>query len=131
MWRWLVIQVAIPLIGPVALSALFAFAWSTGQPGFSPDPRIILDITPTALTFYSLALLSITLAGFWQHMSTNALVGTAALIVGCLVAVYYSFTVVWRHAEDYVPTAETFYVTVVLTVVTIVIAAVLERRRQA
>jgi len=131
MKRWFVVQVAIPLLGPVLLSALFAFAWATGQPAFSPRLEIIADITPSALTFYSLALLSITLSGFWHKVQDSPFVTLTAILVAVLVAVYYSFTIVWRHAQDYAPTAETYYVTLVLTAVTIIICSICERRRVA
>jgi cation transport ATPase len=129
MIRWFVVQVAIPLFGPVVLSALFAYAWGTGQRNFSPRLDIIADVTPSALTFYSLALLSITLSSFWHKVQDSPFVTLTALLVAVLVAVYYSFTVVWRHASDYSPTAETYYVTLLLTLVTIIICSICERRR--
>lgn len=129
MWRWLFVQVGVPLFGPIFLAGLFAFAWSTGPNGFKPRFDIILEITPRALTFYCIALISITVAGFWDCMSRNPVVGILAIGTGGVVAVYHSFTVVWRHEANYVPTAETYYVTLILTFASIVVCAMCEQRK--
>ena len=130
MWRWLFVQVGVPLVGPMVLAGIFAFAWSTGPNGFQPSLGIIVDITPRALTFYCIALISITVGNFWNDMQQNPVVGVLAIGTGVIVAVYHAFTVVWRHEANYIPTAETYFVTLVLTLASIVVCAMCEKRKQ-
>lgn len=127
-WNWLIIQVVIPIIGPIILSAIFAFAWSTGPNDFRPDMAIIVDITPRALSFYCLVLISISVSQIWHKLGTNPFVGGSAIVMGAIVAVYYAFTVVWRHDNAYVPTAETYYVTLVLTAGSVIVCHMCQRR---
>jgi len=127
-WNWLIVQVVIPILGPIILSAIFAFAWSTGPTDFRPDMAIIVDITPRALTFYCLVLISISVSQIWHKLSTNPFVGGSAIVMGGIVAVYYAFTVVWRHSSAYIPTAETYYVTLVLTAGSVIVCHMCQRR---
>jgi len=129
-WNWLIVQVVIPIIGPIVLSAMFAFAWSTGPAAFHPKIAIIVDITPRALTFYCLVLISMSVSQIWHKLNENPFVGGSAIVMGVLVAVYYAFTVVWRHDATYIPTAETYYVTVVLTAGSIIVCHMCQRRLQ-
>jgi len=130
-WNWLIIQVVIPIIGPIILSAIFAFAWSTGPNTFSPDLAIIVDITPRALSFYCLVLISISVSQIWHKLSANPFVGGSAIVMGALVAVYYAFTVVWRHDTAYMPSAETYYVTLVLTIGSVIVCHMCQRRLES
>jgi len=130
-WNWLIIQVVIPIIGPIILSAVFAFAWSTGPNTFSPDLAIIVDITPRALSFYCLVLISISVSQIWHKLSANPFVGGSAIVMGALVAVYYAFTIVWRHDTAYMPSAETYYVTLVLTIGSVIVCHMCQRRLES
>jgi len=127
-WRWIIVQVIVPIFGPIVLSLLFAIGWSTGANGFEPDFRIIIDITPRALTFYCLVLISMTMSGFWPRLGDNPVVGGTTIMTGVLVAVYYAFTVVWRHDPDYVPNESTYLATVVLAVASVVVSHMCHRR---
>lgn len=126
-WRWLFVQVAIPVIGPIVLSAIVAAAWATGNPGFTLRWDIIADVTPRALTFYNLALISVTVSEFWRRLGDNPFIGWMALLTGAAVAVYHSFTVVWRHDAAYFATAETYYVSVFLTFVSVFVCYLCQR----
>ena len=62
-WRWILFQVAVPLLGPIVVSALVAAGWETGQPTFHMDMKVIFDVTPWALIFFTMALLG---SGFYD-----------------------------------------------------------------
>ena len=127
-WNWRVVQVVVPILGPVVLSALFAFACATGPTVFQPELDIIVALPPRALTFYCLVLISMTVSQFWHRIGSNPAVGGAAILTGAMVAVYYAFTVVWRHDPAYIPTSETYYVTLVLTAASVLVCHMCQRR---
>ncbi|MBV5326981.1 MAG: hypothetical protein JZU65_04990, partial [Chlorobium sp.] len=100
-------------------SAAVVLAWSTGNASFHPSIAIILDITPWAITFYTLTLVAASAYQFWDD-----LVKRPALVVGLLldtlaVGVYAAFTVIWRHDSAFVPGAPVYVVTGALLLTTV------------
>ncbi len=120
-WGWLAWQVLVPIFVPVFVSFLVVGAWATGQPNFSSNYSIILDISPWALTFYSLTLIGSTLNIFWDRINSHPILGSATIITAGAVTVYASFMVVWRHDPKFVAGNEVYSVTVILLVVTIIL----------
>ena len=119
-WRWLGWQVAAPIIGPVALASLFVLLWSTGAKGFTPDyGKVIGNVSPWALTFYSLTLIGSTFHAFLPKFKDHIGLGIFIIIVGGAVCVYASFIAVWSHDSNFVPGIEVYFVTVVLLVASI------------
>jgi hypothetical protein len=75
-WSWLLWRVLIPLLAPVVVSSMVIFAWVTGSPSFKPYFGIALDVSPWALTFYSLTLVGSTLNEFWPRLGNNTALRT-------------------------------------------------------
>ena len=64
-------QVLAPVLGPILISVLVVFLWSTGQPGFQMDWSIIVDVSPWALTFYTITLIGATMNDFWPKLGVS------------------------------------------------------------
>jgi hypothetical protein len=101
-WKWLFWQVFAPILGPVLMSVLVVFLWSTGQPGFRMDWGIIVDVSPWALTFYAITLIGATMNDFWPKMGDHSVLGGGLIGIAVAVALYASFIVVWRHDPKFV-----------------------------
>ena len=74
-WRWILWQVFIPLLGPIAVSWVAVWGWASGTENFQPDLAVIVDVSPWALTFYSFTLICSTWDRFAPHWSQHAAVG--------------------------------------------------------
>lgn len=115
--RWLLAQVAVPVAGPILIAGCIAFLWSLGKPEFEPDLWVIVDITPCALTFFNLALISTTLSAVWSRISARAFLVGATITVGVIIATLHAFTVVWRHDADHAPKTDVYSMTFALTAI--------------
>ena len=83
-WKWLSWQVLAPLAGPIAVSYLVAcylvaLLWETGQPNFHMNWKVIVDVTPWALTFFTMALIGSGFNDIWADLGKNQ--ATAAFLV--------------------------------------------------
>ncbi len=110
-WKWLFWQVAVPIVGPIVVSAIVILAWMTGSPGFKPDMGIIVDVSPWALTFYMLGLIGSTIEGLWPKLSTHPVLGLSLIVVAFAVGLYAAFIVVWRHDSKFIPGLPVYFVT--------------------
>lgn len=120
-WKGLLWQVFIPILGPILVSFLVVIAWRTGQPAFRVDWSVIIDVSPWALTFYSLTLIGATMNDFWPKMQGHTALGVGLLMVAVAVALYASFIVVWRHDPTFAVGLPVYGVTVFLLVIPIVL----------
>lgn len=120
-WAWMFWQVAVPVGGPIALSALFILLWWTGAEDFSPQWGLIIDVSPWALTFYALTLIGTTLHGFWPKLSDHKGLGFGLIGTALAVCVYAAFIAIWRHHESFAPSGGVYWVTGALLVVSIVL----------
>ena len=114
-WRWLTWQVFIPIFGPIVLSGVIILLWMSSRPYFMPNLSIIMDVSPWALTFYSLTLIGATLNELWPKFSNHRSLGVWLICVAFAVGLYASFIVVWRHDDSFTPTpAGVYFVTLLL-----------------
>jgi len=102
-WQWLVWQVGVPLGGPVILSWLTILAWETGNPNFTPQWSIVLDVSPWALTFYGLTLVGASLNSLWPRIPSNAVIGGGLIASALAMAIYTAFMIIWRHDSGFAP----------------------------
>src|SRR5215472_17639370 len=121
-WRWILWQVAIPILGPIGMSAIFLLAWKTGEP---PDwaikwHPIIEDVTPWALIFYSMTLIGATIDDFLPKFSAHIPFGVSLAVVAIAVTVYASFIVIWHQDANWHVRSPVYYVTGFLLVLSIV-----------
>ena len=117
-WRWIFFQVGIPAILPIFLSALFVLCWMTLSPDFTPDFRVVIDVTPWAIAVYSLTLIG----GAFDRSRKLDLAHTLQLCGAATAnAVYYSMLVIKRHDPHFVVTWSAYSVTLVLMFCSIVI----------
>ena len=56
-WKWILWQVVVPILGPIAISIVAVVLWWTGRTDFRIHWGLIVDITPWALTFYAVTLI--------------------------------------------------------------------------
>jgi hypothetical protein len=112
-------QVGIPAVAPIFLSAVFVFAWKTLDSGFTPNFRVIVDVTPWAIAVYSLALIGCTFDRSWAKLGKGALSGL--WVAAAANVVYYAFLVIRRHDLAFAVPADAYYVTVVLMIASIVL----------
>jgi MFS superfamily sulfate permease-like transporter len=120
-WKWILWQVAAPLLGPIIVSLLVVLAWHTGKPGFRMQWSIVLDVSPWALTFYAMTLIGATMNDFWPKMQGHAVLGISLFTVATAVALYASFIVVWRHDPDFKVGTPVYGVTLFLLFLSIVL----------
>ena len=111
-WKWIVLQVVLPVIGPIVFAGLVASMFATGPNGFALDLGTILDVTPRALTFYILVLMTSTFST--ARVPPAFVWKAAAMVIGGFAAIYHSFTVIWQHDPSYAPNANVYAVTLVL-----------------
>lgn len=112
----------VPILGPILLAALFIWLWSTGDARFTPDyGNAIANVSPWALTFYSLTLLGSTLHAFLPKMNKHQGLGISMIVVALAVCVYAGFIAVWRHNSGFEPGVQVYGVTLVLLLITITI----------
>jgi hypothetical protein len=120
-WKWIFWQVLAPVLGPVLISVLVVFLWSTGQPGFKMDWGIIVDVSPWALTFYTITLIGATMNDFWHKLGDHQVLGVGLIVIAIAVALYASFIVVWRHDPKFTVGTPVYAVTLFLLCLSIVL----------
>src|ERR1700686_3489786 len=104
-WKWIFWQVLAPVVGPIVISALVVILWQTGNPQFKADWRIIIDVSPWALTFYAVTLIGATMSDLWPKFSDHWVLGASLIVTAFAfsVALYASLIVIWRHGSGFVP----------------------------
>jgi hypothetical protein len=119
--KWLLWQVAIPLLAPIIVSGVVILAWLSGSPKFSPNIQIAVDVSPWALTFYTLTLIGSTLNEFWPKLTTHVALGLAISLVATAVTLYAAFMVIWRHDPAFVPGRPVYLVALSLLFISVVL----------
>ena len=120
--KWIWWQVAVPVLGPIIVAAIFIAAWSTGAKGFSPNyGNVVANVSPWALTFYSLTLLGSTLDTLWPKLTEHTALGIAMIVVALAVCVYAGFIAVWSHDSTFTPGTGVYMVTLILLAITIIL----------
>ena len=77
---------------------------------------VILDVSPWALTFFTLTLIGSTMNDFWSKLGSHPVLGGAMIVVALCVAIYASFVVIWRHDPAFVAGASVYYASAILLV---------------
>jgi hypothetical protein len=91
-----------PLAGPIAISTVVALFWMTLDPTIQIDRKVILDITPWALIFFSVALIGGGFVDIWPVMALRQVVLLSLLALAVAVVLYAGATVIFRllHPHD-------------------------------
>ncbi|MBS0418095.1 MAG: hypothetical protein JSR66_10305 [Proteobacteria bacterium] len=118
-WQWLIWQVGVPLGGPVILSWLIVLAWQTGNPGFVPKWNVILDVSPWALTSYSLTLIGASMNDLWPKIPSHPFIGCSLIVTALMITIYTAFMVIWRHNDHFLPGRSVYLLTGALLLVAI------------
>jgi hypothetical protein len=118
-WNWLFWQVAAPLLGPILLSAIVALFWWTGVQGFLIEWHVVLDLSPWAMTFFGLTLLSATMSNLWEKWRDHPVLFLSLLMTSFAIALYASFIVIWRHDPHFTPGRAVYTVCGILLVLCI------------
>ena len=99
-WKWLGLQVGLPLLGPIVLSLIIAVGVKTLQPDLPLSRDVIVDVTPWALIFFTMALLGGGIHDYWSAgarlpaaMRPPVAVIIFLFVVGAAVLIYVSLIV--------------------------------------
>src|SRR5713226_2492680 len=120
-WRWLGWQVAFPILTPIIISVVVVLLWQTGLPGFSINWSIILDVSPWALTFYSMTLIGSNLHEKWNTLSSRPARIIGLMLLVAALAIYTAFLVIWRHDAHFAPNNSVYFVTLLLLVLSVLV----------
>ena len=113
--KWITVNVIIPIIGPIVLATVFALMWSLGKTNFEPNADILLDFTPRALTYYNIALASITIAKTTKNANAGSILTICTILISTIIVVFYAFTIIWLHDPNYSPSKDIYTTTAFLT----------------
>jgi cation transport ATPase len=120
-WKWLSWQVLAPLAGPIAVSYLVALLWETGQPNFHMNWKVIVDVTPWALTFFTMALIGSGFNDIWADLGKNQATAAFLMVDAIAVLIYTSFIVIWRHTPNFEPGTGVYVLTFILLGTSVVV----------
>ena len=101
-WKWVVWQFLMPVFAPIIISSIVVILWSTGNPAFQPRFSVIIDVSPWALTFYSLTLICSTLHEMRGRLASCGDLCIALMFDAAAVFLYASFMVIWRHDPKFI-----------------------------
>ena len=108
--RWFLWNFAAPVFGPIVLSGLFVILWMPLKKNFTPDFGIIVDVTPWAITFYTITLIGSTVDVVWEVISKQIGKAVGLVVIVLAVLVYTSNTIIRRHDTDFVLGPEVYIV---------------------
>jgi hypothetical protein len=120
-WKWLIWQVIAPLVGPIAVSFIVALLWETGQPNFHMNLKVIVDVTPWALTFFTMALIGSGFNDVWGDLAQRQATAASLVVDAAAVLIYASFIVIWRHTPNFEPGTGVYVLTLILLGTSIVV----------
>jgi hypothetical protein len=108
-WTWLNLQVLLPLAGPIVLSLLIALALITLKPKVPLNPDVIVDVTPWALIFFTMALLGSGIHDYWSAVARPPAPGVvrpsmaviiSILVVAAAILIYVTLIVADRLQQS-------------------------------
>jgi hypothetical protein len=120
-WKWIFWQVLAPILGPIVISLLAVLAYQSLDPKFIPNWRIIIDVSPWALTFYTVTLIGATMTDLWPKLGQHSMLGVSLILVAFSVAGYAALIVIFRHNSGFVPGTEVYIVTFILLGISVVL----------
>jgi hypothetical protein len=119
--RWLFWQVFAPIVGPILISALAVLFWESIEPKFQTKWDVIIDVTPWALTFYTITLIGATMNDLWPKLGDHPTLGVSILIVGFSVGLYAALIVIRRHDPTFVPGTQGYTLTLILLILSVIL----------
>jgi hypothetical protein len=119
--RWLFWQVFAPIVGPILISALAVLFWESIEPTFKTKWDVIVDVTPWALTFYTITLIGATMNDLWPKLGDHPTLGVSILIVGFSVGLYAALIVIRRHDPTFVPGTQGYTLTLILLILSVIL----------
>jgi hypothetical protein len=119
--RWLFWQVFAPIVGPILISALAVLFWESIEPTFKTKWDVIIDVTPWALTFYTITLIGATMNDLWPKLGDHPTLGVSILIVGFSVGLYAALIVIRRHDPTFVPGTQGYTLTLILLILSVIL----------
>ena len=119
--KWLFWQVIAPILGPILISAVAVIFWETINPNFKARWEVIFDVTPWALTFYTITLIGATMNDLWPKLGTHPGLGVGILAVGFSVGLYAALIVIRRHDQSFVPGTQGYAVTLILLALSVIL----------
>jgi hypothetical protein len=103
------------------VSLLVALLWETGQPNFHMNWRVVVDVTPWALIFFTMALIGSGINEVWGRVDQKQATFLALFVDAAAVLIYASFIVIWRHEPNFEPGTGVYALTIILLMASIVI----------
>jgi hypothetical protein len=94
-WSWLSFQVLSPLVGPIAVS-LIAWLLLTTTDNVPLSWKVIADVTPWALIFFTMALLGGAFHDIWPNMGSHQILFGFLIAETIVVFMYIEQNVSWR-----------------------------------
>jgi hypothetical protein len=120
-WKWLSWQVLAPLLGPIVVSYFVALLWETGDQNFHMNLKVIIDVTPWALTFFTMALIGSGFNDVWGDLAKRQATAAFLVVDAVAVLIYAAFIVIWRHNEKFEPGTAVYALTLILLGTSIVV----------
>jgi hypothetical protein len=118
-WKWILWQVVVPILGPIAISTVAVVLWWTGRTDFQIHWRLIVDITPWALTFYAVTLIGAALNDLIPDFSRRPGIGFSLILAALAVSLYAAFIVIWRHENDFSVGPRIWVATIILLAISV------------
>jgi hypothetical protein len=119
--KWLFWQVIAPIFGPILISAIAVFFWSSMNPAFNIKWDVILDVSPWALTFYTGTLIGATMDDFWPKVGNHQPLAWGLFGTAIAVALYAALIVIKRHDQAFVAGGKVYGVTLMLLCISVIL----------
>ena len=126
-WKWILWQVLVPLAGPSLVAAIVSLAWMSLDTSFEMKMGVIIDLTPWAVTFYSITLVGVAMDSLWTKLLAGAGANPKApsrflalFIVALSVVIYNAFIVIKRHDSTFTLHRPAYVVTIILVLASII-----------
>jgi hypothetical protein len=86
--EWVVLQVVLPIFGPIVVSLMVVGLWLSLDPTFKPRFMPILDVGPWALMVYTVTLLFTSLQGILPNSQQHRALTWSMIVVAVVVTIY-------------------------------------------
>ena len=90
--------------------------WLSGQPKFQMNWHVIVDVTPWALTFFTMGMLGNGFNDIWDQRATRGALFFFLIVEAAAVLIYASFIVIWRHDPNFVAPPSVYVLTIMILI---------------
>lgn len=118
-WKWLAKNVGLPILAPIFLAGMMVFVWGLGDSNFSPDPWLVIDLTPWAISIYVLTLFGMHAAEIVDNRRGYPWTTGIAAVSWLANVLVFAVMVVWRHDSAWKPDNDLYVFVVILGAVAI------------